>query len=100
MSIGERKSGIVTQRLLEVMAIYLLAFAIVIPIVLLTSPFMGAFFQNAAGLEDIENFALAMSAADVAGVFSAGIITLIVAITLSSLSVMRLHPKSILSRND
>ena len=100
MSIGEQKANIVMQRLIEVMAIYLLAFMLVMPVVLVASPYIGAFYQGVVGLTDIENLSFGVSAVDVIGVFSAGIVTLMLAITLSCLSVMRLTPKSILSRND
>ncbi|MCL1882306.1 MAG: hypothetical protein FWF81_00935, partial [Defluviitaleaceae bacterium] len=99
-SIGEQKANIVMQRLIEVMAIYLLAFMLVMPVVLVASPYIGAFYQGVVGLTDIENLSFGVSAVDVIGVFSAGIVTLMLAITLSCLSVMRLTPKSILSRND
>jgi putative ABC transport system permease protein len=100
MSIGERNVNIVMQRLVEVMAIYLLAFGLVIPIVFVTAPFMGGFYQSAVGLADIDNLTFAMSSVDVISVFSVGVIALITAITLSCFSIMRLSPKTLLSRND
>ena len=100
ISIGERKVSIAMQRLLEVIAIYLPAFVFAIFIVITASPYIGGFFKGAAGLSPIYDFNIYVSTRDAIRIFFAGILTLIMAITLSCASIMRLSPKSILSRND
>ena len=100
LSIGRKKVSIILQRLMEVLAIYLLTFIVIFPLVLLTAPLITTLYQGIVGLNEIEDFVFSIGVVDVMVVFFLGLFALVAVIMLSCFSVMRQTPKSIFSRND
>jgi len=100
LSIGRTKVSIISQRLLEVLVIYISTFVFTIPLVFIAAPSIATFYQGVVGLNDMEDFILEVGTVGVTNVFLLGLLALIVVIILSCTSVMRQSPKSIFSRND
>ena len=101
LSIGETKIAIFMQRLLEVFSLYIGAFIIVL-ILSYSISYYSSFLFSPSQLElvEINQAQLTLSVNNILQTFIVGICTLILAVGISCISVMRLMPSKIFSSMD
>jgi len=101
LSMGESKLAIFMQRFLEVVIIYLVSFFIVVILSMFIYPTITEMVQ-VEGLEwqKISINEPGFSVQDTIRIFMIGIITLIITVSISCISVLRLKPKKVFSSID
>jgi len=104
LAVGERKTDIFMQRLVELFTLLGMVFGIIAVITLLTLPRIGsrlfADFNALEGTSDLGAATLSLGANDLVIAFGIGMFVILVSVFLASISLFRMQPKEMLTRID